>query len=245
MFHLLKKIKKYLINNISPDEAFRYKPLASFLKNRLSPTDLVIEFGSGDVGMSPYLKKAKITGLDTEFLNTRNSKIEKIIYDGKTAPFPDNYFNYAVSADCLEHVKPSERESFISEIFRITKNGILLIFPSGQMAANSDKILLDIFKKNHQYSNKYLEEHCENGLPDIETIKKYIEGAARSKGVNIDLEIKNIMNIWVRNLYIRPKFKGGTLGSIFYFLFTIFIPISSIFNFGDCYWKFINIKIKN
>lgn len=245
MFKLLKKIKNYILSNISPDEAFRYKPLAKALKSVVKNEDLVVEIGSGDIGISPYLKNVKIIGLDTKFNNTRFGNLEKIIYDGKQIPFPDNYFNYAISADCLEHVKPSERENFILEMFRVTKNGILLIFPSGSEASKSDQNLLRTFKKYHGYGDSYLEEHRTNGLPEILDVTKYIETATKLKGVNTKIKIKSIMNVKIRDLYIRPKFKGGLIGSIFYFLFSIFIPVASILNFGKCYWKFINIKINN
>jgi ubiquinone/menaquinone biosynthesis C-methylase UbiE len=41
--------------------------------------------------------------------------------------YPDNYFDATLSCDVLEHVSPHDRDSFLSELIRITKPGGLVV----------------------------------------------------------------------------------------------------------------------
>jgi len=245
MFHFLKKLKNYFIGNLATDEAFRYRPIAQSLKKKADRQSTIGEIGSGDVGISPYFSKAEILGLDVYFANSRIGKLKKIIYDGHTIPFPVDYFDFLVSADCLEHVKPENRKKFIAELLRVGRKEIYLIFPSGAKAAQSDQALDLIIKKYHHSQDGYLREHLEYGLPELGTIEEYLQEAASNQHKTIEYSIKKIMNIKLRNSYIQAKFKGGLGRNIFYFLFLLLLPFSKLFNFGDCYWRLINIRIKS
>lgn len=239
----LKKIKNIVINNLSPDEAFRYRPIVKRIKKVLTNRDKLVEIGSGDVGVSPYLKNVKITGIDKKFLNVRTGNLDKIIYDGENIPFPNDHFDFLLNVDCLEHLEPKMRANLIREMLRTTKKEIFLVFPCGAAAAKMDKNLADLFYRHNHYHNIYLKEHLSNGLPEETEIEQYLILAAQANDKQISITSKNIMNVFVRKVYLYPKFKRKLSGNIFYFLFIIFLPLASLFNFGNCYWKFMDIKI--
>lgn len=241
----LKKVKNAIFNNLSPDEAFRYRPLAQRLKKKLKAGDRVIELGSGDVGISPYLKNIHITGVDKEFLNARPGRLEKIIYDGEHIPFPDNYFNYLINVDCLEHIEPEKRPALIREMLRVSRTGIFLVFPSGLAAQALDQELDDLFFRHHNYHDIYLEEHLRQGLPEENAIYDYLNSAATQENKIISLRGRRLMNVKIRKLYLAPRFSGQLSGSIIYFLFALFIPFAPLFNFGPCYWRLIELEIIN
>src|SRR6185436_4985835 len=48
-----------------------------------------------------------------------------LVYDGKKIPFPDGEFDYVLCTEVMEHTK--EPSDFLSEIYRVLKNGGVLI----------------------------------------------------------------------------------------------------------------------
>ena len=49
------------------------------------------------------------------------------VYDGKCLPFGDNMFHAVTMFNLIEHVEPSTMHIFLSEVFRVMKNGGQLI----------------------------------------------------------------------------------------------------------------------
>lgn len=88
----------------------------------------------------------------------------------------DNNYDIVVASDVYEHVPKQYREAFISEIYRVSKYGVIICFPIGnKVTEEAEKAVNDrniqLFGVNH----RWLIEHIENGLPtlkDVESIFK-------------------------------------------------------------------------
>ncbi|WZL73641.1 methyltransferase domain-containing protein [Clostridiaceae bacterium 35-E11] len=97
---------------------------------------------------------------------------EYIKGNGKDIPFPNNSFDFVITNDTLEHVRPEKREAFIKELLRVTKRHLILTAPfyseENYMAENIfNEFLINVAKQDHFM----LKEHIENGLPSMEIIE--------------------------------------------------------------------------
>ena len=72
---------------------------------------------------------------DAQSTNLHGEVIESFItlYDGSTIPWPDSHFEWVISNSVIEHVPPSQRDRFSSEIQRVGMNYLVqtpaYIFP--------------------------------------------------------------------------------------------------------------------
>jgi 2-polyprenyl-3-methyl-5-hydroxy-6-metoxy-1,4-benzoquinol methylase len=117
---------------IAQDFERRIKPLAGLR---------VLDVGSGNGGISIGFAKhgAQMEGVDIEEelvaiaraeAKEQESSANFTLYNGTTLPFPENYFDAAVSVSVLEHV--TEPVNYLSEVLRVLKPGgvLYLAFPN-------------------------------------------------------------------------------------------------------------------
>ncbi len=101
---------------------------------------------------------------------------EYIKGNGENIPFPNNTFDFVITNDTLEHIKPDQREKFIKELNRVTKKYVILTAPfyseENYMAENIfNEFLINIVKQDHFM----LKEHIENGLPNMNELDNILK----------------------------------------------------------------------
>ncbi|RJR26539.1 MAG: class I SAM-dependent methyltransferase [Desulfobacteraceae bacterium] len=101
-----------------------------------------LDLGCADgYGTSILSEKAKkIIGLDVDETSIKCARKNYIssgigfdLYDGKTIPYPDHFFDFITAFHVIEHIKEDRRT--IGEVFRVLKPGglLLLATPNGSM----------------------------------------------------------------------------------------------------------------
>lgn len=82
----------------------------------------LLDFGCG---IKPYemlfVNTNKYIGLDIEESGNQSARKADVYYNGKTIPFPDNYFDNVFSSEVFEHV--FNLEEIIPELNRVVKPG--------------------------------------------------------------------------------------------------------------------------
>lgn len=243
MYLLLKKIKNIFFKNYSVDIDLRYLPVLDVIKRNKINEDKILEVGSGDMGIIPYLKK-KVVGLDIEFNNEENKFLKKIKFDGQKFPFADDKFNLTISVDNIEHVLPEKRHDFIKEMVRATKKLIILVVPCGKLSYEQDVELYKYFQKIHNVENKFFCEHIANGLPEIGDLKDIIIKCAEELNKKIKIvKVEKLLNLKIRNFIMRCRISKNIFLIILYYLFILLLPARRLLNFGNCYRQLIYIKI--
>lgn len=98
------------------------------LKDKKKHTILDVGCGVGD--LHPFLaqKQRKIVGVDVssesiKIANDTHQSNTYSVYDGQTLPFDDNTFDAVLTVCVMHHVPPSQWNSFIGEMIRVTKKG--------------------------------------------------------------------------------------------------------------------------
>lgn len=153
----------------------KYSTVADII-NKIKPDNrkfTVLEIGGRGEILEKFLPDAEIFILDNELVSTNPNFI---LGDATNLSFPDNYFDFIVSCDVLEHIPFDKREAFIKEHYRCAK--ITAIFIAPFSSENNDYLETDIIEKYKKLSNgedyRWLLEHKENGLPEVETIIKIL-----------------------------------------------------------------------
>lgn len=87
-------------------------------------------------------------------------------FDGDTLPFPDNFFELAVSLDVLEHIPAPERSRHVTELIRVASGKVILCCPlGGPEHAAAERELADWYVELTGENHRFLREHLEAGLP--------------------------------------------------------------------------------
>ncbi len=96
--------------------------------------------------------------------------------DATAMPLCQKAFDVLVCQDVLEHISPSQREKFLDNLLQTTKDFIVLGAPfKTENSVLAEKILYEFIRKTLKAKHRELEEHIENGLPDLENIKSFFE----------------------------------------------------------------------
>jgi len=152
---ILEKIKKYKPQNII-DIGCGY---GRYLKaiNEAYPE---IKLFGVDIAES-QIEKAK------DFLSDKN--ISLFLSEENNLPFPDDYFDMAMTYGCISAVKRSDLQYFLSEIIRVTKNvGVFIeYFPQKNWNIFTDSYFwfkhdYHLLFKNYNYLHKKLNEIGDN-----------------------------------------------------------------------------------
>ncbi len=89
--------------------------------------------------------------------------------DGTSLDFADDSFDFVTSADTLEHIQAPRRPSFIRELIRVSRYGVLLIAPFRHPVVDAaEEFLFAYIKAELGYVQQQLAEHRGYGLPDLQ-----------------------------------------------------------------------------
>lgn len=112
--------------------------LNSFENKRLLPllepveNKTILDVGAGTGRLAGELAKngARVTALDISpnmlaQLKKKSPKVETIVADAESLPFPDNSFDYVLAAFLIVHLK--DPKQFFDEAYRVLKDGGRLV----------------------------------------------------------------------------------------------------------------------
>lgn len=118
------KKEKYL----NSFEQNKFLPLLGDIKNKM-----VLDVGAGTGRLSVALSKlgAQVTALDLseqmlQILKNKDKKIDTVVGDAESLPFPDNTFDVVTAAFLVVHLK--DPNTFFDEAYRVLKDGGILAF---------------------------------------------------------------------------------------------------------------------
>jgi GT2 family glycosyltransferase len=96
---------------------------------------------------------------------------------GVHLPFPDGTFDLVCSLDTLEHIPGEQRPAFISELLRVTRDGLYLAFPFDSPSNRwAESIVIEHTNVFLKTPIPALLEHREFGLPGRESVLPIFAG---------------------------------------------------------------------
>jgi SAM-dependent methyltransferase len=150
----------------------KVKLLQQFEKNeKCRVLDLGCGDGATEIFMNRYFPAFRIDGIDISLKSIERAESRNIpgasftLYDGKTIPFEDNYFDIVFVAAVLHHVDFSLHAVLIQEIHRVLKpNGRIYLFEHNPLNPVTRYLVKTcVFDKDakllwYSYSKKLLKE---------------------------------------------------------------------------------------
>lgn len=130
-----------------------------------------------DVG--GHLGKTHEFFMDDEVIVVDLYELKKKNYvkaSGLDLPFSDDEFDVVLSFDVLEHIASKDRNKFISELCRVSKDIVIVAAPfNTQLVAVTEKQVNDLYQKLYGKDQTWLAEHIDNGLPEMGLLSSYAE----------------------------------------------------------------------
>ncbi len=159
------------------DQYQRYKHIEEIV-NLIRRDDkfTILEVGANEhKNLQNFLPTDEITYLDIEVPNHLLDDPQYIQADATNMPeIMDCTFDFVIALDVLEHIPAKLRESFIKELHRVSKKGVIIAAPFYSNAVENAEIRAnDYFIQLYGSGFRWLEEHRENGLPDLDKTKDY------------------------------------------------------------------------
>ncbi|KKU29370.1 MAG: hypothetical protein UX80_C0002G0006 [Candidatus Amesbacteria bacterium GW2011_GWA2_47_11b] len=240
---MLKKLKSILLQksqSLYPkwdiSVALRYLPIAREIKHTFSSKPSILEIGSGEYGILPYLGKGyQVTGVDVDFGNASQKNMKMIKFSGEKLPFPAKSFSVVICVDTLEHVDEATRKHMIDEMVRVSRSQIYLAYPRGKAAFMSDRLLFRYYNFTHKQQSNYLNEHAHYGLPSDKNISSYIHESLlrHSRTASISCFGNTNFLLWLFMLMLGFS-ENAWLTSV-YKILPLVSPLLSKINFPPAY----------
>lgn len=91
-------------------------------------------------------------------------------------PFQDKQFDVVITADTFEHISKKDRNIFLDECYRVSKDFFILAAPfeTGEISKTEAEVN-NIYNILSGESYVWLKEHMDNGLPQISSITSWIQ----------------------------------------------------------------------
>jgi hypothetical protein len=111
-----------------------------------------------------------VTGWDTITVDLPDSDLPGYVRArGDWLPFADGTFDLVSSVDVLEHVPPAARPRLLSELLRVSRRAVVLAAPfRSPLVEEAERAMADFVERVCGYVQGQLEEHRQQGLPEIE-----------------------------------------------------------------------------
>lgn len=161
------------------DQYQRYKHIEEIINLvRKNEKHTILEVGANEhKNLQKFLPNDEITYLDIEVPEHLLNDPQYVQADATNMPeILDGTFDFVIALDVFEHIPPNLRENFVKELHRVSKKGVVIAAPFNSKAVENAEVRANhYFKQLYGSGFRWLEEHRENGLPEVkETTDFYL-----------------------------------------------------------------------
>ncbi|MCD6353203.1 MAG: class I SAM-dependent methyltransferase [Proteobacteria bacterium] len=156
------------------DQYQRYRILQQSVEavREAGNTQRILEVGGAPGQIRGFFPQDDVTIVDLEHCDIPNFQT----VDGLRLPFPDESFDLTASLDVLEHVSPENRNDFVTELVRVSKEYVFIGAPFADPALReAENILSEFIQAKLQHTHRFLDEHLSNPLPNKEETISLLE----------------------------------------------------------------------
>jgi hypothetical protein len=129
----------------------------------------ILEVGGFGSPLPDFLKGDAVTVTDLIW----EDRPQFLACDAAQLPYRDLSFDFAVGCDFLEHVPPQRRKGVLAELRRVARCGAILMGPTDREDVRmADSLLRRFLIGRFGRDNRFLMEHEEHGLPDVDAVSE-------------------------------------------------------------------------
>ncbi|WP_252254643.1 glycosyltransferase [Clostridium sp. ZBS12] len=172
---------------ITFDQYQRYKTIEIIVKSVKEYYKIdklnILEVGSNEqLNLEKFLPDENITYSDLEIPKNISNNSRFIIADATNlSDIRNNEYDIVVSSDVFEHIPDNKRKDFLNETSRVAKLVNINCFPFNSEAVESAEIRAnEYYKTMFGIDHIWLKEHIDNGLPDINNVKRILEDSNKN-----------------------------------------------------------------
>lgn len=113
--------------------------------------------------------------------------------DALNLPFTDDEFDIVVSFDVFEHIAPTKRNTYLSELTRVSNKMTIIAAPfKSELAEKGEMLVNNYYKYLTKKPHPWLNEHIMNSLPEEKIIKAFL----KKHNLNYMVIDNNNMVLW-------------------------------------------------
>lgn len=174
------------------NQLLRYAPALKLI-GQVEPSR-ILEVGSGSQGIGKFLSH-RFVGVDLDFRDYTGKARRPSAWmlpvhaDSVRLPFGDRLFDVVVMIDVLEHIRPEERPAVLQECLRVTRQWLVVGFPSDHQALSHDRDYGDWLSMQRQPAPGWLQEHLTWPFPTVQDVVKQVADFA--------VETRIVDNAWL------------------------------------------------
>jgi len=218
---------------IEPDAYLRYQPVIEWIR-RNGKNAQVLEIGSGDFGLTSYLKYP-VVRTDIQF-NRRAPAASRVQANAVQLPFQNKTFDLVFSADLLEHVPSQERCRILAEALRVSRKSVLMIFPCGEEAREQDLRIARKFEKECGLDMKVLKEHERFLFPEEKEIGDWFKAVSPT----VRRTLTKSFNLGLREFFVSAWLRGRAR----FVEEMMKMPFTRVFlHSGRCYRRVLSLEV--
>ena len=229
-----------------PQLALRYLPLVKFINKIDIKNPTILEVGSGSLGIGPYLKR-EFTGVDIDFSGPSWQQLKKIKGQAEKLPFGYCSFDVVISVDVLEHLPPKNRARAIQELFRVSREHVVIAVPLGTQSEKQDQKLDTHYRQKFGKPFPLLKEQANYGLPTKAEINSWIKKSNQKYHQDFSVTVKGNRNLklrwWLMNGWMSRSF---FVNIFFRKVLLLFLPLLALVDKRPPHYRQIYyVKVKN
>lgn len=185
------------------DRYSRYGVLARTLRATLGPgRHHVLDVGDADGYLAVFDADLAAYSLDMAVTGPALSGQPRLVGDGRRLPFRDATFDAVVSSDALEHVPPHDRQRFVGELARVSRDLVVLAAPFDTPGvAGSEELVRRFVLLATGAPQPQLEEHRDYGLPTLPAVVDWLESA----GMTVAAAGNGNLHDWVLMMLLKHQ----------------------------------------
>jgi hypothetical protein len=148
------------------DQYQRYQVTSELMAGfKVPPGALILEVGGGPGPLESFLPEYELFVSDIS--GAAHERF--LLASGAALPFADETFAAVVTLDTLEHVPAEIRPPFLSELLRVSSDLVVLSAPFASPELEvAEEALNEFIRARFQGDFPTLDEHADNGLPELE-----------------------------------------------------------------------------
>ena len=178
------------------DQYQRYRTAARMIEafSDGEPLDILEVGANVQRNLERFAPEHRITYLDRDLPDEVARDPAFVKGDATAMPFEDRRFDLVVSVDVFEHIPAARRASFLHEVARVARRGLILGAPFDTPGVHAvEQSANGFYRALSGLEHPWLREHLDNGLPDLGQTRAQLE----SLGLQVETFAHGEIGLWL------------------------------------------------